>query len=63
MVVAVVVLALGLLALALLTGIGERRRGAGGAVVVVAGLFFPLAWLVWHLRDEQPYRRGAAPLH
>lgn len=62
MVVPVLVLVLGLLALALLTGVGERRRGAGGALVIVAGLFFPLAWLVWYLRDEQPYRRGTAPL-
>lgn len=49
----------GLLSLALLTALGERRRGAGGVVVTLAGLFFPVAWLAWYLKDERPYRRGA----
>jgi hypothetical protein len=59
-IVVAVVLALGVLLLAVLTGTGEHRRGARAPVVLLAGLFFPLAWLVWYLRDERPYRRDAA---
>jgi hypothetical protein len=39
-------------ALASVTAIGQRRRGAGLAVVIAAGLFFPLAWIGWYTRDE-----------
>jgi preprotein translocase subunit Sec61beta len=39
-------------ALASLTAMGERRRGGGFAVVVLAGLFFPLAWIGWYTHDE-----------
>jgi hypothetical protein len=43
-------------AIAVLTAIGERRRGGGPAVAVLAGLFFPVAWAVWYSHDkaEQP---------
>jgi hypothetical protein len=40
------------LALAGLTAVGERRRGHGTGVAVVAGLFFPVTWVAWYLRDE-----------
>jgi len=38
-------------ALAVLTMLGERRRSRSWAVVVLAGMFFPLAWTAWYLRD------------
>lgn len=38
-----------------LTSVGERRRGGGWVVTVVAGVFFPLTWAVWYVRDERPY--------
>jgi hypothetical protein len=44
-----------LLALIGLTATGERRRGKGIAVALAAGLFFPITWTVWYLRDEHPY--------
>ena len=46
-----------LLTLPTLTALGVRRRGNGLAVAVAAGLFFPITWAVWYLRDEHPYRR------
>jgi hypothetical protein len=39
-------------ALASLTAVGERRRGGRSAVVLLAGLFFPLAWIGWYMHDE-----------
>ena len=39
-----------------LTASGERRRGQGIAAIVAAGIFFPVTWAVWYLRDERPYR-------
>ena len=38
--------------LAALTAVGERRRGGQLSVAVLAGLFFPLAWIAWYARDE-----------
>jgi hypothetical protein len=51
------VLGLPVLALATLTVVGARRRGAGIPLVVLSGLFFPAAWVVWYLHDEHPYQR------
>ncbi|TIC83868.1 hypothetical protein E8D34_15000 [Nocardioides sp. GY 10113] len=45
--------------LALLTGLGQRRRGTSGPLVALAGLAFPVTWLIWYLRDERPFRRPA----
>lgn len=42
-------------ALMVLTGLGARRRGAGPPLSVVSGLAFPVAWVVWYLRNERPY--------
>ncbi len=42
-----------------LTALGQWRRGQGMLVASLAGLFFPVAWTVWYLRDEHPYRAGA----
>lgn len=53
-------LALGLpvpLGLAVLTGLGSRRRGAGPVVVALSAVFFPLTWVAWYVHDVQPYRR------
>lgn len=60
MVLLVAVVALGVLvavALAVSTGMGARRRGAGWPLAVVSGLAFPVTWTVWYLRDERPFRR------
>jgi hypothetical protein len=54
MIVALVV-ALVWLPFAVLTGLGEHRRGARTVVAVPAGLGFPLTWVVWYVRDEHPY--------
>lgn len=55
--VAVALVGLGLVGiLALLTSIGQRRRGRGLASAAVAGIFFPVTWTVWYVRDEHPYR-------
>ncbi|KRA38402.1 MULTISPECIES: hypothetical protein [unclassified Nocardioides] len=59
MTVALVVAALAtisLVALMALTSSGQRRRSPGLAVALMAGLFFPVTWTVWYLRDEHPYR-------
>ncbi|WP_418058578.1 hypothetical protein [Pimelobacter simplex] len=45
------VLATPLVALAGLTAAGERRRSPRWDVAVVAGLFFPVTWAVWYVRD------------
>jgi hypothetical protein len=41
-------------ALMALTATGARRRGRGRLAALVAGLFFPLTWGIWYLRDEHP---------
>ncbi len=51
-------LALVLLPLPVLTALGAHRRGAGPALALIAGLFFPITWTAWYLRDEHPYRRS-----
>lgn len=38
-------------ALMVLTAAGERRRSRRWGVAIAAGLFFPVAWTVWYLRD------------
>lgn len=40
---------------AVLTGLGQRRRGRGPAVALLAAVFFPVAWAVWYVADEHPY--------
>jgi hypothetical protein len=58
--VAAAALALGAVLLACmgLTAVGERRRGHSIALTVAAGVFFPITWAVWYLRDERPSRRA-----
>ena len=50
---------LGLLVLVIptVTALGARRRGAGPGLAVLAGLCFPVTWVVWYVRDEHPYER------
>lgn len=56
-----VMLGLGLmLAPVALTCVGARRRGSRLASAAVAGLFFPVTWTVWYLRDEHPYSNERA---
>ena len=45
-----------MVALMALTAVGERGRGRGPLVALVAGVFFPITWAVWYVRDEHPYR-------
>jgi L-serine deaminase len=45
-----------LVAMMALTAVGERGRGHGLLVALVAGAFFPITWAVWYVRDEHPYR-------
>ncbi|WP_244932201.1 hypothetical protein [Nocardioides sp. W7] len=45
-----------LLALVTLTVTGARRRGSHLLVAVVAGLFFPFTWVVWHVHDRDRYQ-------
>ena len=54
---AVALVAAAVVGLAVLTGLGARRRGAGALATVVSGLAFPVAWTLWYVRDEHPYRR------
>lgn len=58
-VAALTAVAISLGALVGLTALGQRRRGHSWGVAVIAGLFFPITWAVWYVRDEQPYRRLA----
>lgn len=53
---AALVMAAAVLVLMGLTATGEHRRGHGIVLALAAGLFFPITWTVWYLRDEQPYR-------
>lgn len=50
-------LAVPVLALVALTALGEHRRGASLLVVLGAGLFFPLAWVSWYIRDRRAVAR------
>ena len=42
------------LALAVLTGLGEHRRSGRVWLAVLAGFAFPIAWIVWYVKDERP---------
>ena len=50
--VAVAVLAVAWLALGALTAAGSRRRGRGLGLATLAGLFFPVTWVMWYLADH-----------
>jgi hypothetical protein len=39
------------LALAVLTAVGARRRGAPVALAVAEGAVFPLTWIAWYAVD------------
>jgi ABC-type polysaccharide/polyol phosphate export permease len=41
------------------TALGARRRGRGPLLAVVAGLLFPVTWIVWYVRDKSPLQRRA----
>ncbi len=58
-IVVLMIVVAGPVALATLTAIGERRRGGRLGVAVVAGLFFPLAWIAWYARDQKALDFGA----
>ncbi|WP_017936414.1 hypothetical protein [Nocardioides sp. Iso805N] len=56
-VVGVIVLAL-VSAPMILTAVGARRRG--DRLALVAGLFFPVAWAIWYVRDgDSPHHAEA----
>jgi hypothetical protein len=56
---ALVVMSAVLLPLMALTAAGQLRRRRSAAVAVTAGVFFPITWAVWYLRDERPWRSTA----
>ncbi len=47
-----------LLTLPTLTAMGARRRGLRVYESLLAGVFFPLTWVVWYVHDEYPHRRS-----
>jgi hypothetical protein len=49
-----------LLGVAVLTGVGSRRRGSSVVVTTLSGVFFPVAWVVWYGRDMHPCTRRPA---
>jgi hypothetical protein len=42
------------------TATGGHRRGHGVVVALATGLFFPITWVVWYVRDERPWRSRSA---
>ena len=56
-VLSAVVVAMLLGPFAAMTAHGAQQRGHGAWVVTLAGLFFPVTWVVWYLSDERPYSR------
>ena len=52
---AAALLACVVLAAPAMTVVGARRRGRRVPAALLAGLFFPVTWVVWYLRDEHPY--------
>jgi hypothetical protein len=57
LVVGILVLVAVSLPLPVLTAIGGHQRGLPIPFAILSGIFFPVTWAVWHLRDEHPYRR------
>jgi len=54
-------LALPVVALMVLTGRGQLRRGGWIATGLVAGVFFPVTWVTWYVVDlRSAQRKGAA---
>jgi hypothetical protein len=58
MIFGIAVLGLIVLAVAALTAVGERRRGGRILLAVVAGVCFPVTWVVWYVRDQRPFQRA-----
>ena len=54
-IVGIVLLAAVPLSIAILTGLGEHRRSGRVWLAVVAGFVFPIAWVVWYVKDERPW--------
>ena len=50
------------IALMMLTGRGQLQRGGGTAVVVLAGVFFPVTWVGWYLADRRSVSGSPTPL-
>jgi hypothetical protein len=46
------------LPLPVLTAIGAHERGLSIGLASLAGVFFPITWTAWYLRDEHPYERA-----
>lgn len=46
------------LPLALLTALGARQRGLAMPAALLTGVFYPVTWTVWYVKDEHPYRRA-----
>jgi len=41
-----------------LTALGQHRRGGRLPLAVLAGVLFPVTWVVWYVRDQRPYHRS-----
>ena len=55
-IVGVIALVAVALPLPVLTAMGAQERGRSIALAALAGVFFPVTWTVWYLRDEHPYQ-------
>ena len=56
-IISIVVLGSIVLAFATLTAVGSRRRGAHISLAILAGVCFPVTWVIWYVRDQRPFRR------
>ena len=45
------------LPLPMLTAVGAHKRGLSMPLAALTGLFFPVTWTVWYMRDQHPCRR------
>jgi hypothetical protein len=55
------VMAVALVVLMVLTGIGQLRRGGGSVTVGLAAVVFPITWMVWYLVDLSSTGEDAVP--
>lgn len=55
-VLVLVVVGVGVVGIGVLTGLGARQRGQSHVAASLAGIAFPVTWIVWYVRDTHPYR-------
>jgi hypothetical protein len=54
-------MAVALVLLMVLTGIGQLRRGGGSTTVGLAAVFFPITWMIWYVVDRRSTAEDAVP--